>query len=279
MKKNKTYKYGILRKMHYSRQKIKGFKLLKTDIYDFFSKPYSSLKAAFFTEASVILIFFLQFTRITPNFVTMLYAFLGLLSGIFLASNNNVLIMTSLVLIFFKGILDWTDGLLAKIKNMTSNLGDALDTWAGLVGYYSYLAGFGLYLFNEYQNKYFALTTLLVIFIKSIDLKNFTFLVIGLKIFKEKNNKNILKSINFENKSNNTYKAHGLIKLKKFILEALDDSRARVMDIIVVLIFIDHFYKSLFFLPYIFYFITLKCFLIFTVGIYVTYFKNYVFKK
>ena len=279
MKKNKTYKYSTLRKMHYSRQRIKNVKLLKTNIYDFFSNPYTSLKAAFFTEASAVLIFFLQFTRVTPNFLTMLYAFLGLLSGLFLASNNSFLILTSLILIFFKSIIDWTDGLLAKIKNMTSSLGDALDRWAGVVGYNSYIAGFGIYLFNEYQNKYFVIITILLIFFKSIDLKNFIYLIIGSKLFKENDNKSILKSINSENRSKNTYKLQRLTNLKFFLIQILDDSRSRILDVILVLIFVDHFYYSLFFLPYIFYFISLKIFLIFIMGIYVTYFKNYVFKK
>ena len=68
MKKNKTYKYSTLRKMHYSRQRIKNVKLLKTNIYDFFSNPYTSLKAAFFTETSAVLIFFFTVHKSNSKF-------------------------------------------------------------------------------------------------------------------------------------------------------------------------------------------------------------------
>ena len=135
--------------------------------------PYTFLKARLFIEISAIIVFFLQFTKVSPNQVTSLYIFLGFLSGVFLASNNDTLILISLFLLVFKNVFDWCDGLLARIKNDTSNLGDVLDRWGSIVGYNSFIFGFGFYLYNESQDINYIIIVLSIILLKSIDLKDY----------------------------------------------------------------------------------------------------------
>ena len=54
----------------------------------------------------------------------------------------------------FKNVIDWSDGLLARIKT-TSNLGDVLDRWGSIVGYNSFIFGFGFYLYHDSDNNRF----------------------------------------------------------------------------------------------------------------------------
>jgi len=273
------YNYKKLRKIHFNSSVIKFKKSSNIDISNWSKNPYTFLKARLFIEIAAIIVFFLQFTKITPNFVTGFYIFLGFLSGLFLASNNDALILTAVLLLIFKNIIDWCDGLLARIKKMTSNLGDTLDRWGSAVGYNSFVLGFGFYLYNESQNKYFIIIVILIMFLKSIDLKDYVYHLVGYKIFKDKNVQKILSSINIKQKSKNIIKYTKFDKYKNFIIAFLDDSRSRVVDTIAVLIFIDHFYINVNFLPYIFYFIFFKIFLFFLGGVYITCFRNYVFKK
>ncbi len=271
--------YNNLRKKHYRSSVNKLKKNTKIDISDWLRNPYTFLKARLFIEISAIIVFFLQFTKVSPNQVTSLYIFLGFLSGVFLASNNDTLILISLFLLVFKNVFDWCDGLLARIKNDTSNLGDVLDRWGSIVGYNSFIFGFGFYLYNESQDIKYIIIVLSIILLKSIDLKDYVYHIIGYKIVKENNTKNILKLLNININKKSFKKNKKFEKFKQSILMFLDDNRSHTIDPIALLILIDNFYKNLNFLPYIFYLIFLKNFLFFLGGIYITYFKNYVFKK
>ena len=271
--------YNNLRKKHYRSSVNKLKKNTKIDISDWLRNPYTFLKARLFIEISAIIVFFLQFTKVSPNQVTSLYIFLGFLSGVFLASNNDTLILISLFLLVFKNVFDWCDGLLARIKNNTSNLGDVLDRWGSIVGYNSFIFGFGFYLYNESQDIKYIIIVLSIILLKSIDLKDYVYHIIGYKIIKENNTKNILKLLNININKKSFKKNKKFEKFKQSILMFLDDNRSHTIDPIALLILIDNFYKNLNFLPYIFYLIFLKNFLFFLGGIYITYFKNYVFKK
>tara|TARA_B110001452_G_scaffold241071_1_gene223025 strand:- start:1789 stop:2613 length:825 start_codon:yes stop_codon:yes gene_type:complete len=273
------YSYQKLRKKHYSSSVIKFKKSAKIDISNWTKNPYTFLKARLFIEVASILVFFLQYTKVTPNSITGLYIFLGFLSGLFLASNNSTLILISLFLIVFKNVFDWSDGLLARIKNNSSSLGDVLDRWGSVVSYNSFIFGFGFYLFNENQDKFFLLITFAIIFLKSIDLKDYVYHLVGYKIIKENNVSKVLSLLNIKNKSHNINKNSKFEKFKRAVIMLMDDSRSHTIDPIVLIIFIDHFYKDLIFLPYIFYIIFFKNFLFFSGGVYITYFKNYVFKK
>ena len=143
IKKTKFLSLGQIRKYHHKQQILKlrsmGIPL------NFFKSPYTYLKSMYAIETSAILVFLLQNTKVTPNSITWIFVSLGLLSGLFLASNNDTLIFIGLIILFTNSTFDWADGLLARIKNKTSNLGDLLDTWGGLVCVYSYLLGFGIY--------------------------------------------------------------------------------------------------------------------------------------
>ena len=95
--KQKLFSLNKIRKIHYKGQRKK--KSLTWYMDDWANSPYSALKSRYYIETSSIIVFILQYTKITPNFLTLTYAFLGAISGILLASNNSNLILISLFLL------------------------------------------------------------------------------------------------------------------------------------------------------------------------------------
>ena len=273
-------RYQQIRKKHFSSQVTKLKKRTKIDISNWKKNPYTFLKARLFIEVSSIIVFFLQYTKISPNFVTSVYIFLGFLSGVFLASNNNDLILIALFLLVFKNVIDWSDGLLARIKKTTSNLGDVLDRWGSIVGYNSFIFGFGFYLYHDSDNNpIFLLLMFSIIFLKSIDLKDFVYHLIGYKFIKETSKADALKFMKLNKKLSNTINQKKFQSLKNRILMLLDDSRSHTIDPIALIIFIDNFYYNLLFVDFIFYLIFLNNLIFFLGGIYISCFKNHLIRN
>jgi phosphatidylglycerophosphate synthase len=110
--------------------------------YDF--SGYTGFKLKLYLESASILTYLLQY-RVNPNIITLIYALLGVIGGIFLAIPNKIMILSALIIFYFKGILDSVDGHLARISG-TSELGKKLDIWAGTIGTIAFYAGLGFYL-------------------------------------------------------------------------------------------------------------------------------------
>lgn len=265
MIKYKKLSISQIRKFQYKYKFKKNLKVFKIDILNFFKNPYTTLKSIFYIEVSSIIIFFSQFTKITPNQLTFVYILMGVLGGIFLASNNSFLIFVSLVFFFTKGCFDWADGSLAKIKNKVSEIGNLLDIWGGLIGYYSLIFGLGLYLYNKNQDIHFIYFNLVLFFLKSIDIKSLNLQIFASEYFRKKRN-----LFNLKNLSKNNNKRRVLL-LSLFI--KLFDDRARSVDLILFLIFIDNFYYEIYFIKYIFYFIFVKQIIMFVKNFYYVIFK------
>lgn len=115
---------------------------------------YRKYKAMLFTELASVLVFVLLPTSVTPNMVTVVYIFLNLFTGILLAAPLKAGVFLAVTLAFFKPSLDWGDGSLARLKNITSVSGDILDNYAATLSWVSFWAGIGIYLGN-YTNPIF----------------------------------------------------------------------------------------------------------------------------
>ena len=273
-----TFSLKFIRKNDYNKKRKTLIENFGFDMGDWFKNPYSCLKARLYIEGASILVFIVQNTKVTPNFLSLTYAFLGAIGGIFLASNNQSLILISLILFFSNGLFDWADGLLARLTKQTSELGELLDNWGAQVGTYSFLCGFGIYLYHKNGEEYFAALAIIIVLIKSLDLKNYAYENTMHKIFHSKT-KTIIKNINHTKKkdkdkfglSNNFY------FIRNFIVNFLDN-RSRTTDFICLLIFIDTFYINVVLLNYIYYLIFLRVFVLFCGGFYITYFKNFLGK-
>ena len=273
-----TFSLKFIRKKHYNRQRKNLKENFGLDMDDWFKNPYSCLKARLYMEAASILVFIVQNTKVTPNFLSLIYVFLGATGGIFLASNNQNLILISLIVFFSKDLFDWSDGLLARLTKQTSELGGLLDNWGAQVGAYSFLCGLGIYLYHKNGEEHFAALAIIIVLIKSLDLKKYAYENTMHRIFHSKT-KTIVKNINHTKRkdkdkfglSNNFY------FIRNFIVNFLDN-RSRTTDFICLLIFIDTLYINVVLLNYIYYLIFLRAFVLFCGGFYITYFKNFLKK-
>jgi len=281
MKKKKIKYFSIkqLRKIHYSRMIPKVIKNFNLNMNDWVSHPYTFLKSRFYMETSCLLVYLAQFTNITANMFTMTYALLGVLGSILIALNSDIFILTGLIILFTKNVFDWGDGLLAKIKGQSSDLGGLLDHWGAIVGSYTFIAGLGFYLFNKNNDELFLIISFLIILLKSLNLKDFAYQISMYDLFRTKNKKNILNRLNLKKKSDYLlYKSNFIINIKRFIQNFLDD-RARSVDFILLLIFIDNFYLNIIFIEYIYFYILLRTALLFLGGMYITLKKKHLYKN
>jgi hypothetical protein len=224
-------KFLTLRKKNYIDRKKNNPKEL--DITNWKSSRYSCLKARIYIELSSIFAYLFQFTSITPNQISLMYCFSGVMAGLLLVSNIDFLMIIGLLIFFLKGSLDWTDGLIARMNNQTSNIGHVLDTWGSHIGSISLVSSLGIYCFNMTNNNLFLFIVIFILFLKVIDFKLFSYH----QLFYEVINNNIsikikAKKSKFETKKN---------LIKSFIKNFMDD-RARTVDTICFFLFIEIVY-------------------------------------
>lgn len=273
-----SMKYNKIRNLHWISQKKILKKQFNINIDSFFSAPYTFFKAGLYIELSSVLAFIIQNTPITPNLITIMYALLGIIGGFFLGSGNENLIIIGIFIIFFNGVLDWTDGLIARLKKSVSPLGSLLDEWAGLIVSYSFIIGFGLYLFNKTGQINFISLLILIIFVRALDLKNYFYQSTTYKLYKFEINKIQLKRKYLSKNNLKKYRVSKLVNFLKEILQKTFDDRSRSIDLICALILLDIFYKDIVLLEYIYIFIALKYIILFLGGFYLIYFKKYLNK-
>ncbi len=236
----KTFKE--IRKINYEHRKVEE-KKFSIDIDDWFRSPYTTFKLRYYIEASNILVYLLQFTKITPNQVSIFYAFLGLLSGLLMAFNDTSLIFIGLVIFILKGAFDATDGLLARITDRTSNIGHVTDIWGSHVGYYSLIFGLGMISFNFTQEIIYVKILLFIFLISLIDFKLFGYHQLFYEILNKKIN--FVKNDLIETNPKKEVKKNLMYFLKLFLRNFLDD-RARTLDLICLIIFIEIINEKIF---------------------------------
>lgn len=135
---------GELKKVMFDYQ-LKKFPYLN----NFSANPYTYLKARYYMYASVVLVFFLIRTRITPNVVTIIYILSGIATGVLLSIPNVYLNYIGLFIAFNKGVLDWSDGHLARIKFSPSLTGHLLDEYGASVNIIGFYIGIGFFAFHQ----------------------------------------------------------------------------------------------------------------------------------
>ena len=240
---------------------------MDADIDDWKCSPYNCFKARVYIELSSLLVFVLQFTRISPNQVTLVYAISGLLGGVLLSLNNDTLVIIACLIFYFKGTFDWTDGLLARIKNKTSSFGHILDAWGSNVGYIFFVSGFSIYCFNITNNNIYIFILVFFLIIKTIDFKIYLYQQSFYEILN-----------NTQNIDKNFLKRDEIIKEKKnyiyIFLKAFMDDRARTTDFVLLLIILNILYGFNFLIEVavISYFI--KSLIVFIINFYLLYKKN-----
>ena len=102
MKNKKYLSFSEIRKAHYIKEFKDEKKRSNIDLNDWKSAPYSFIKSIYYIEGSAILLFILQFTNITPNFVSLVYTALGLLGGMFISTNIPSLVLIGTIIFLAK---------------------------------------------------------------------------------------------------------------------------------------------------------------------------------
>ena len=127
-----------------------------------------------------------------------------------------------------------------------------LDEWGAYIGSFSFLSGFGVYIFNKENDLSYLFILLAIIILRSLDIKNYFYQTQLAKLIN--NERSIIKMAE-KSSIQNKYKniPNILIKLKNLIINTFDD-RARSVDLICLLIFLGYIVvlKSIL-LKYIFY--------------------------
>ena len=239
------YKYSRkeLRNIIFSYQ-YKRFPFIKA----WGKNPYSSLKARFYMESSVILVFLLLKTSIMPNTVTILYGLAGILGGILLAIPHPVTILIAIFIFFTKGILDWSDGHLARIRGQTSLTGHILDTFGAQLNSLGLQVGLGFYVVHKSDIIWFYYLIPLVPFFYATNLVHYSRSVLSypniisdqFKLYSQRQN---AKTSSVNNKKQK------MIQLGRQLIGSILDDRARSVDFICLIIFLEIHYD--FFLTWI----------------------------
>ena len=266
--------YSALRKLSYKTER-KTLRTMNINIDDWFYSPYTMFKTRFYIEGACILVFFLQHTRIKPNWISLLYMMSGVIGAILLGSGVDNLIVAGVIVLFSKIILDAVDGLLARVTRKTSNTGDLLDSWGGLVSEYSFLIGFGMYLFNATQEILYIYLLIFMLFAKSLDLRDYTYHYLMYSIYKSKK---FIKKIKdkkkkLDKKEKNT--PQFLIFLKNFF-QSVPDYRGRTVDLVGLLIIIELNLDKVIATNFIYYLFSLKVILLSLGGFYLAYYKDFI---
>ena len=263
-----------IRDTHYTYQIKDNLENYQIDIKDYKSNPYTFLKYIFYIEASSLILYVLIRTNIKPNHVTLAYAFLGILTLIFLSlSNQNILFLyLGLFIAFSKGILDACDGYIARLKNQKSISGFVLDPYGAYINTIGFQSGIGFYLANTYNENYFLYMAFLIPFCYAIRFKNYAYYSLLNEIIEDRNilDKNHpVENITDDIKNSKLSKLERS-KFRKFynIFLSIFDDRARSVDTIIVLFLIESLF-NLKIIEYVFYFLIFKHLVIVLVSLFV----------
>mgnify|MGYP001422243949 CR=1 FL=1 len=192
--------------------------------------------------------------------LSIFYGILGLLSGFLLCLKNENMIFLGLIIFVLKGVVDWSDGLLARVTNQTSNIGHIIDTWGSYIGYYSLIFGLGFICFNANNEVFYLILTLLIFLVSLIDFKLFSYHQLFYEVLNKKINlKNQQEEIvNAEKNTSNSI----LKKCKIFLNNFLDD-RARTLDLICLIVFFEVMFDNILFTKLVLFLFLLKKLLVF----------------
>ena len=181
-----------------------------------------------------VLVYLLQNSSVHPNTITKLYIFFGFLSALLLSIPIAEANYVALFMIFSKGVIDWTDGHLARIKGMTSLTGHILDVYGSIIHSLTFVIALGVY-----QYFYFGYNNL---FLAALFIYPFCYGTLLTKF----SNQYILDSISSENYKKDANFSESVSSIKKqhagiysFFSWFLDD-RSRTIDFVLLLILFEH---------------------------------------
>jgi len=213
---------------------------------DWKRNPYTFLKARFYMEASAWFVLFLLKTKIKPNTITIIYGLVGILGCALLSIPSNITHIIAILIFFTKGILDWSDGHLARVRGQTSITGHVLDVYGAVLNDLGFQIGLGFYVAFKTANPVFFYLIPLIPFFYATRLKSFSQTILFEEISKKGFVTNEVQRDADIVTSGDAYdnaKASILGKYKKYskYFSSFLDARARSVDFICLLILIEVF--------------------------------------
>lgn len=245
--------------------------------------PYTYFKARLYIEASTVLVFFLLKTDIKSNSVTIAYGLLGLVAGFFLAIPAKQTILVAILLFFLKGILDWADGTLARIRHETSITGAILDPYGAFLGALGFQIGLGFYVAQKSEMILFYYLIPLIPLFYAGRLHSYAFSVLFSEYIKsEKIKEYRKKNVPYTTIGSDSEKLNEVLSKKygtlyKIVKNFLDD-RARTVDFVCFLLLLEMF-TPIFITWIVFLGFVTKRFLIFSASFYIVAKENWAEKQ
>ncbi len=252
-----------IRNTQYAYQTKDAWNNFKVDINDFKSNPYTFLKWRLYLETSSLLLYILVRTNIKPNHISLVYAFLGILTLLFmgLPFENKMFLYFGLFIVFSKTIIDACDGYIARLKNQKSISGFVLDPYGAYINVIGFQSGMGFYLANTYDNNFFLYLVFLIPFCYAVRFKNYAYSSLLNEIIENKNyidskHPSVKKKDDLSNSNLSKLEKSNFKKFYKFFINIFDD-RARSVDLIILFFLIEiNFNIKL--IEYVFYYLICK---------------------
>lgn len=216
---------------YYRRNEDSGI----ANIDDWKFSPYTCFKSRINIELSSILAFFLQYTKVSPNQITFLYSISGIIGGISFSLDNQSSVIIGCLIFYFNNALDWTDGLLARLKEQTSSIGHYLDPWSSYVSHIFFVSGLTIYCYGLTDKILYLFVLIAILIFKTLDFKNYFYQQSFYDILNNQNIKN-------KNQTKNNFKGVGKFFIYNFIKSFMDD-RARTTDSVILVILLNLIYN------------------------------------
>lgn len=237
-----SYSFNQIREIVYERN-YSPFPYLN----EWKANPYTFIKGRYFIEGAACLVYVLLRTEIKPNTVTIVYGLLGVVGGFLLAMPGDAAHLMAALIFFNKGMLDWADGILAKLKYKQTLTGHILDCYGALLGSLGMSIGLGFYVLDRTGYSFLNYVIPLVPFFYAASLTGFGKTVIldevkslsdaerGTQDLNEK-----VSELNPDSSSGDEIRSASrrFPRARIFFLSLLDD-RARSVDFILLVIIIE----------------------------------------
>ena len=204
-------------------------------IGDFLGSPYSYLKARYYMFFASLLVYFLQKSSVHPNTITKFYILFGFLGACLLAIPTHETLFLAIFIIFSKGVLDWADGHLARLKAMESLTGHILDVYGAQIYSITFVIGLGVYQYFYFdQNNFFLAALFIYPFCFGTLLTKFS----NQYILESITSENFEKHVNYSKPPKSIKDQHsGILNFFTWFL----DDRSRTIDFVLLLILIEHY--------------------------------------
>jgi len=111
-------------------------------------KGYTWFKTKLYMECASFVVYWCQ--NWNPNIITFLYLISSMI-GTMLMFENKACVLMGLIIFYFRGVLDWSDGHIARLQNKVTEFGKVFDMCSGFAGALFFYFGVGVYVSNLFH--------------------------------------------------------------------------------------------------------------------------------